>query len=125
MIHNEGGLFKRANMQLNTLVLYYSSMCSAYWNLEAIVTCPQCHKRKTWTLQTHFMGDFGSCVNHYTLGEPVEELADMNVRLDGMQEGFIGNCPKCGASFDFGANIIGGKVEQVFPVHSERVAPLP
>jgi hypothetical protein len=72
-----------------------------------------------WTLQTHYMGDFGSYVNHYALGEMVKELAGLSVHFDGKQEGFIGDCPECGAFFDFGADIVGGKVSQVFLATNE------
>lgn len=76
--------------------------------------CPKCGKQGMWNLQTHFMGDFGSCVNEYKLGEKVEELKGVSVLLDGKNDDFIGDCPHCGKFFDLGANIIKGRVEKVF-----------
>lgn len=89
-------------------------MCSQYWNLNTKVKCPNCGKTRVWNLQTHFMGDIGSCVNEYKLGEKVDELDTVSVVLDGTNDDFIGDCPNCDKFFDFGAEIVEGKVERVF-----------
>lgn len=52
-------------------------MCSSYWNLRATVVCPTCGLEAEDDLQTHDFGEMGSCVNYYRLGEPVEELANV------------------------------------------------
>lgn len=67
-----------------------------------------------WNLQTHFMGDFGSCVNEYKLGAPVTELNGVSLNLDGKIDDFIGDCPKCGAFYEFGAYIVKGAVKEVY-----------
>jgi hypothetical protein len=96
-------------------MLYYTlTMCSAYWNLTAVVKCPDCKKAAIWNLQTHFMGDFGSCVHEYKLGEEVIELKGVTVLLDGGIEDFIGNCPLCGALYDVGGEIVDGRIKRVF-----------
>lgn len=89
-------------------------MCSQYWNLNTQITCPHCNKTDVWNLQTHFMGDFGSCINEYSLGEKVAELGDMSVTLDGKLDSFIGECESCEKFFDFGAKIVKGKVMTVW-----------
>lgn len=89
-------------------------MCSKYWNLNTNIKCPKCGKQSMWNLQTHFMGDDGSCVNEYKLGEKVKELKGVSVLLDGKNDDFIGSCPQCEKFFDFGSNIVKGRVNKVF-----------
>lgn len=89
-------------------------MCSLYWNLNTKLTCPDCGKESLWNLQTHFMGDFGSCINKYKLDQKVDELKDVTVSLDGKEEGFCGHCSQCHKFFDFGGEINNGKVTKVF-----------
>jgi ssDNA-binding Zn-finger/Zn-ribbon topoisomerase 1 len=100
-------------------------MCSMYWNLMTMITCPKCKKRSKWELQTHFMGDYGSCVNCYRLREKIAELGETSARLDGKNDSFIGDCPKCyerklkrnnyiSKYYDFGADIVKGKVMKVW-----------
>ena len=89
-------------------------MCSQYWNLNTKVACLNCGNARIWNLQTHFMGDFGSCVNNYELGEKIDELGSVSVILDGKNDDFIGDCPNCGKFFNFGAKIVKGKVEKIF-----------
>lgn len=60
------------------------------------------------------MGDYGSCLHNYKLDERVKELDDTNISLDGKIDDFIGECPVCGNFFNFGADIIKGKVRKVF-----------
>lgn len=86
-----------------------------YWTLDAKVKCPKCSKVKTWDLQTHFMGYMGSCAHYYKLGEKVKELENLTVKFDGIEgRRFLGDCPNCDGMFDLGAEIIKGKVENVF-----------
>lgn len=95
-------------------------MCSMYWNLVTMVKCPHCGKRYKGDLQTHFMGSAGSCVNYYKLKEPVAELGDMSVTLDGNLDSFIEQCPRCEKFIDYGAKIIKGKVLKVWPLMSKE-----
>lgn len=94
-------------------------MCSKYWNLYTQIKCPKCNKQGRWNLQTHFMGDDGSCVNEYKLGEKVKELKVVSVLLDGKNDDFIGGCPHCEKFFDLGANIVKGRVEKVYILKTE------
>lgn len=83
-------------------------MCSAYWTITDInFTCPSCKEVSVIDLQTHFMGEVGSCSNYYKLFEHVPELRNMSVTLE---DDFIGDCPKCKNFFDFGAEISDGMV---------------
>jgi hypothetical protein len=94
-------------------------MCSAYWTLKDVpFTCPSCGVASTIELQTHFMGEPGSCVNYYSLGEPVEELQDIEAVTLGDEgpDDFIGDCPKCHAWFDFGGRIVKGAVVSAWPI---------
>ena len=89
-------------------------MCSAYWSLKTELSCPKCEKTDVWDLQTHFMGEFGSCINEYKLGQKVEELKNVTVSLDGKNESFCGSCSGCNKFFELGAEINKGKVTKVF-----------
>lgn len=89
-------------------------MCTMYWNLNTKMRCPSCGKASLWNLQTHFMGDFGSCVNVYKLDENVAELEGITLVLDGKIDDFIGDCPECGKFFDLGAKIVKGRVTKVW-----------
>ena len=74
-------------------------MCTAFWHLDiADFACPKCGARSKWNMQTHFKGQAGSCVLHYGLGEPVEDLEGVK------------------ADFRFGATIRNGAVQDVFPL---------
>lgn len=89
-------------------------MCSAYWNLKTKLKCPKCSNETVWDLQTHFMGEPGSCINEYELGQKVNELKKVTVSLNGNDEGFCGSCPDCKKFFDLGAEINKGIVKKVF-----------
>ena len=89
-------------------------MCSKYWNLNTQIICPRCKTKEVWNLQTHFMGNFGSCTNEYSLGEQVVELGKTSITLDGKNDDFIGDCPRCDNLFDFGAKIVKGRVIKVW-----------
>jgi hypothetical protein len=96
-------------------------MCSQYWTLIDIeFTCPRCLATTKDDLQTHFMGEIGSCSNRYELGTPVEELkfisATLGPRKEGYPDDFIGQCGECKTWVDFGAVIIDGKVIKVYPI---------
>ncbi len=91
-------------------------MCASYWNLIAQFTCPSCHESSDWELQTHFMGGVKGtmCMDYYNIGDKISPLGDMSVILNGKNDDFIGDCPKCGKYYDFGGQIVNGKVESVF-----------
>jgi hypothetical protein len=92
-------------------------MCSSYWNLKVEFVCPRCGLTSTDDIQTHFMGEPGSCVNYYGLGEPVAELqgiATATLGPDGPDD-FIGICGHCVTCFDFGGRIEDGRVIEVWP----------
>lgn len=89
-------------------------MCASYWNLDTKIKCPNCCKVGKWNLQTHFMGDFGSCINFYKLGQTIPELKGITVTLDGKIDDFIGDCPSCDKLFDLGGAIVDGRVEKVY-----------
>jgi hypothetical protein len=92
-------------------------MCSSYWNLKNVgFTCPECGALTSDDLQTHFMGDVGSCSNWYVTGQTIPELAGVSVTLGrGGPDTFIGGCPECDAIIDFGAKIVNGVVVEVWP----------
>lgn len=107
-------------------------MCSMYWTLLVNgLWCPTCGGRgrgrtrvvntladaaPEWELQTHFMGEPGSCVNYYRLGQAVPELKGVTVRLDGTNDDFVGSCPHCDAFLLFGAEILRSVVVAVWPL---------
>lgn len=96
-------------------------MCSAYWNLNTKVKCPSCKRTSVWELQTHWMGDTGSCLNYYELNENVEELE--GIKQADISGRFIGFCPKCHAHRDFDAIIVNSCVTEVILVEQRvRVA---
>lgn len=96
-------------------------MCTEYWNLTADVECPKGH-RFTDELQTHFMGEGGSCSYHYRLGESVDELQGVSVMLDGRNDDFIGRCPECDEHYYYGAEIIDGRVVRVWLLTRDAAA---
>ena len=71
-------------------------MCSEYWNLNTEITCPHCGVTAELNLQTHWMGDYGSCVNNYRLGDPIAELNGIADAVmdssDGGYDDFITTC---------------------------------
>jgi hypothetical protein len=90
-------------------------MCAEYWNLRADVRCPVGHEL-SGDLQTHFTGDDGSSHYHYGLGERVKELEGITVTLDGRNDDFIGECTTCHAFYDYGAEIVEGKVIRLWNI---------
>ena len=95
-------------------------MCTKYWNLNTKMKCPNCGKASIWNLQTHFMGDYGSCLNEYKLGEKIKELDNLSVVLNGKNNDFIRDCPSCGKFFDLGAKIREGIVEKVYLLKNQN-----
>ncbi len=92
-------------------------MCTMYWNLKAWFNCPKCGDESDVELQTHWLGCAGSCVNHYGLGERVEELKGIpEAVLDGENDRFAGICGVCGARIGFGARIVDEAVVEVWPI---------
>ena len=98
-------------------------MCTEYWNLKVKVTCPHCGNEHEDALQTHWMGDIGSFLNYYRLGERVSELHGIHdAVLDGINDDFISSCPSCRNWASFGARIKDEAVVEVFllPVSATR-----
>lgn len=90
-------------------------MCSQYWNLTADFVCPKGHMNVGANLQTHYMGEIGSCSNWYKLNEPIPELAGITVTLGvGRVDDLIGDCDTCEKYYDFGARIVNGRVLEVW-----------
>jgi hypothetical protein len=100
-------------------------VCSAYWNLHAGWTCPACgHENTDAELQTHWMGEPGSCINRYRLGDPVAELAGITAAtLPDAGDDFIGDCDECGLYVDFGGRIENGAVVEVWPYRFDMRQP--
>lgn len=94
-------------------------MCSQYWNIEVTLTCPSCNKEITDNAQTHFMGEIGSCVNYYKVGENIPELHGCTILLGDYERGFADDltaiCPECDAFISCGARIESGVVLGVWP----------
>jgi hypothetical protein len=88
-----------------------------YWNLKARVTCPHCGIERDEQLQTHWMGEEGSCLNYYELGQRVTELHGIQAaELDGVNDDFISSCRQCGNWSTFGARIVNEAVVELFPL---------
>jgi len=87
-----------------------------YWSVEAEVECPECGDVRLGEWQTHFMGDFGSCSNVYSLGEPVEELRGLLSAVISPRNGFIGSCQGCKAWLDVGFVVKDTAVVSLGPV---------
>lgn len=82
-------------------------MCTKYWNLHAESQCPDCGSVKEREWQTHAHGDFGSCANHYRVGQPIPELAEApDEEIGEMTTG----CDDCGRSFYCEFRVRGGTV---------------
>lgn len=98
-------------------------MCSAYWTLQSVTfRCPYCGADNSGDLQTHFMGEPGSCLNYYRMGQPVTELRGIGAATVQPAQGFIGKCDACGEYPEFGADIEFGAVVKVWPVATEDVS---
>ena len=96
-------------------------MCSSYWTLKAVVECPKCHKTQPMEMQTHFMGEPGSCLNTYEMYQLIPELQGVSVELDGRIDDFITTCPQpCDYTFLVGAIIEKGAVVRVWPIEEEE-----
>lgn len=96
-------------------------MSADYWNLTTMLTCPACGVRSRWGMTTHFMGETGSFVHHYTLHESVPELLGVSVLLDGRIDAFRGDCPRCDRLYEIGARIIKGRVAKVWIVQEIEI----
>ena len=95
-------------------------MCSMYWTLIAKEACPSCGEVQEIQMQTHYMGEPGSCLRTYVIGEPVEELQKIEkARLGAFEEGcpddFVDSCNSCNAWIKFGAEIKDGMVVRIWP----------
>lgn len=90
-------------------------MCTAYWNLNATVNCPECDEPSVGPLQTHWRGDDGSMLNYYNLGEVVPELEGHTGRASEEGEDMCGSCPN-GHYFDVDAVAVNGCILEVGPL---------
>lgn len=92
-----------------------------YWNLRARVTCPHCGNEYDANLQTHWMGEDGSSLNYYQLGERVPELHGIQAAtLDGIKDDFTSKCTQCGKWLSFGARIVDEAVVELLPLPEGR-----
>lgn len=82
-------------------------MCSMYWNLIAEGNAPCGHP--IGNLQTHFMGEAGSCMDYYRLGERIPDLDGFSGALPD-EDLLCGSCDKCGAFYELNATIVDGAV---------------
>jgi len=96
-------------------------MCTMYWTIKDVrLKCPKCKKISMWELQTHFMGEAGSCLNYYKLGEKVWELKGIEfATLGGENDSFIGDCPHCNEYINFGAKIKDETIVKIFQLPKE------
>lgn len=94
------------------------AMCSMYWTLDKVqFTCPNCGAKTEDDLQTHFMGEVMSCLNHYRLREPVPELRGATLTLvPPIPDYFEAECGECEKYIDMGARIVKGRVWRVWPI---------
>jgi hypothetical protein len=86
--------------------------------------CPICDAHQVDGLQTHFMGDFGSCVNYYVIDQPVEELRGIHAAGlgEGMADDFVSVCRNCRGFVDWGARIENEAVVEVWPYRWTRAS---
>ena len=95
-------------------------MCSMYWTVKDVkFTCPACGVDGETDVQTHFMGEPGSCLNRYKIGDSIPECVGITASLGSLSQGypddFIGDCPNCNALLDFAGRIEEGVLEDVWP----------
>lgn len=83
-------------------------MCSMYWNLNVDGTAP-CGHEINHPLQTHFMGEPGSCVGYYNVGDVVPELEGFTGNLP-EDDRLAGECDECDQFYEFDAVIEQGRV---------------
>lgn len=95
-------------------------MCSAYWNLQATFTCPKCGKVvEDQGIQTHFMGEVGSMLNWYEIGQKVEELK--GIERATLSREFIGQCRHCNSYIDLDGRVENEAVVEVWPSEEPNV----
>ena len=94
-----------------------------YWTIKDVrLKCPACKKTSIWELQTHFMGEDGSCLNYYKIGEKVLELKGIEfATLNGENDDFIGHCLHCDNYMRFGAKIKAETIVKIFPLLKELI----
>ena len=83
-----------------------------YWTLKAPAVCPSCDEVETVEMQTHWMGEVGSCLNTYDLGQPIAELEGFSGWMP-PDESFIARCGKCQTWFDVRALFQDGAATQL------------
>ena len=94
-------------------------MCTAYWPLYVPTACPACETTEERELQTHFMGEFGSCMNSYKMGDLITELqhwsGDVVPPLNDMITGcYNENCEA--DTLIYGFHVDNGRVTAVWPI---------
>ena len=97
-------------------------MCSQYWTLKATFSCPYCgHENIDAQLQTHFMGDYGSCLNYYKIGDSIAELRGVKSAKLGYKgsDDFISSCKACNKFIIFGADIEDEKVVKIYSIKED------
>lgn len=102
-------------------------MCSQYWTVKFEYQCHFCGSRQSGGLQTHFMGDFGSCANYYDVGERVQELRGIEAATlgEGFEDDFISVCANCRGVTDWGARIEDEAVVELWPYRRRPAAVTP
>ena len=93
-------------------------MCSMYWTVKAEAPCPECGSRRMRELQTHWLGEIGSCLNVYALGEPVLELEGIRTAvIDGLGDrAFVDSCEDCKAFTHYGGRVEDESIVEVWPI---------
>jgi hypothetical protein len=92
-------------------------MCCEYWTLRVDYDCPLCGSHEKGELQTHWMGDLGSCLDRYEIGQRVVQLHGIEAATLGEvgPDDFISICRSCRAFIDWGARIEDESVVSVWP----------
>ncbi len=78
-----------------------------------------CGSSEDGELQTHWMGDLGSCLDYFELGAPIPQLRGIEAATLGQDgpDDFISICRLCGGLIDWGARIEDERVVRVWPYH--------
>lgn len=95
-------------------------MCSQYWTLKDVeFICPHCGSKEKDNIQTHFLGDVGSCVNYYSIDEDIDELSGWSGTIEPPLDDFIGGCSNCKETVWFGALALNGHITNIWPLKEE------
>jgi hypothetical protein len=76
-----------------------------YWSLITTFECPCCGATNSDAeLQTHWLGDIGSCLNRYRIGDRVAELRGITAaHMEG--DSFVARCSACDCWLSYGAEV--------------------